>query len=104
MGKLIEEIEEMGEFFNQRANGYEAHMNEIGHDYKTYQRAVQPLPQTDQSLKILDLGSGTGLELQYIFERIPNAQVACIDLSEKMLALLAEHYQGHFTQLEIICD
>ena len=61
MGKLIEEIEEMGEFFNRRANGYEAHMNEI-------------------------------------------AQVACIDLSEKMLALLAEHYQGHITQLEIICD
>jgi tRNA (cmo5U34)-methyltransferase len=97
-------VEEMGEFFNRRADGYEAHMAEIGFDGETYKRAVMPLPQSDKPFKILDLGCGTGLELQYLFERIPNAQVTCIDLSEQMLALLAEHYQDHKLQLEIICD
>ena len=95
-------VEEMGEFFNRRAEGYEAHMVKVGFDDETYKRAVMPLPQGDTPFKILDLGSGTGLELQYLFERIPNAQVTCIDLSEQMLAILAEHYQERKQQLEII--
>jgi tRNA (cmo5U34)-methyltransferase len=65
---------------------------------------VAPLPETDRPLKILDLGCGTGLELQFLFERLPNAEVTCIDLSGQMLALLSEHYQGYASQLEIIRD
>jgi RimJ/RimL family protein N-acetyltransferase/phospholipid N-methyltransferase len=96
--------EEMGAFFDRRAAGYEAHMSKIGHDHKTYQCAVAALPRTDWPLKILDLGCGTGLELKYLFERIPNTHVTCIDLSEKMLAILAGNYQSQAAQLEIIQD
>ena len=101
---ILPDAEEMGNFFNRRADGYEAHMNEIGHDSKVYQRAMAALLQTDRQLKILDLGCGTGLELQYLFERIPNVRVCCMDLSDEMLAILRDHYQEYKDQLEIVRD
>jgi RimJ/RimL family protein N-acetyltransferase/SAM-dependent methyltransferase len=96
--------EEMGEFFDRRAAGYEAHMEDIGHGREMYQHAVAALPRTGRPVKILDLGCGTGLELKYLFERMPDAHVTCIDLSEKMLAILAGNYQDQAAQLEIIQD
>jgi len=36
----------------------------------------------------LDLGCGTGLELDFIFARAPNARVTAIDISSEMLAKL----------------
>jgi hypothetical protein len=45
------EVEEMGEFFNRRADGYESHMTEIGFDSEAYRRAGAPLPQTDKEVK-----------------------------------------------------
>jgi tRNA (cmo5U34)-methyltransferase len=96
------EAEEMGSFFDRRADGYESHMKNIGFDSEAYLRASAPLPQTDKKVRILDLGCGTGLELQYLFERMPDARVTCIDLSEKMLAILAANYRDRAAQLEII--
>jgi RimJ/RimL family protein N-acetyltransferase/SAM-dependent methyltransferase len=98
------DAEEMGAFFNRRADGYEVHMTECGFDSETYRRASASLPRTDQTVRILDLGCGTGLELQYLFARMPNARVTCIDLSEKMLAILAANYRERAAQLEIIRD
>jgi RimJ/RimL family protein N-acetyltransferase/ubiquinone/menaquinone biosynthesis C-methylase UbiE len=100
----VPEAEEMGAFFNRRADGYEVHMTNSGFDSETYRRASAPLPQTDKQVRILDLGCGTGLELSYLFTRMPNAQVICIDLSEKMLAILAANYQDRAAQLRIIRD
>jgi tRNA (cmo5U34)-methyltransferase len=96
------EAEEMGAFFDRRADGYESHMKNIGFDSETYRRASAPLPQTDKRVRILDLGCGTGMELQFLFERVPNARVTCLDLSEKMLAILAANYRERAAQLEII--
>jgi RimJ/RimL family protein N-acetyltransferase/ubiquinone/menaquinone biosynthesis C-methylase UbiE len=98
------DAEEMGAFFNRRADGYEVHMTECGFDSETYRRASAPLPRTDQTVRILDLGCGTGLELQYLFARMPNARVTCIDLSKKMLAILVTNYRERTAQLEIIRD
>lgn len=98
------DAEEMGEFFNRRADGYEAHMTGNGSDYEAYKHAVLPLPQTDESLKVLDLGCGTGLELRYLFERMPNAWVTCIDLSENMLKILSEQYSDKAKQLTVLCE
>jgi tRNA (cmo5U34)-methyltransferase len=100
----LEMVEEMGAFFDRRAAGYEAHMTNSGFDSETYRRASAPLPQTDRRVKLLDLGCGTGLELSYLFASMPNALVTCIDLSEKMLAILAANYQERAPQLEIIHD
>lgn len=100
----LKSIEEMGAFFDRRAGDYEAHVNRIGFDKETYQRAAMPLPQTGEALNILDLGCGTGLELQYVFERMPNARVTCMDLSEEMLGILAKNYKDKFSLLIVIRD
>ena len=59
-------------------------------------------PSRIRRFKSWTLVCGTGLELQFLFERLPGAQVTCIDLSEEMLAILREHYQERARQIEII--
>lgn len=43
---------------------------------------------------ILDLGCGTGLELDRIFKRLPNVSVVGIDLTRAMLDRLKQKYPG----------
>lgn len=43
---------------------------------------------------VLDLGCGTGLELEYYFKFNPAAKITGIDLSEDMLAALKQKFSG----------
>jgi tRNA (cmo5U34)-methyltransferase len=54
-----------------------------------------------EPVEILDLGCGTGLEIEGILEKAPNARITCIDMSEGMLALLKEKYKDHIGQVKI---
>jgi len=51
--------------------------------------------------KILNLGAGTGLELEYIFAANPNAEVDCVDISIKMLEKLKQKYSDK--KINIVC-
>ena len=53
-------------------------------------------------MEILDLGCGTGLELEGIFSKAPNAVITCIDLSEKMLSKLTSKYSRFLDQIKPI--
>lgn len=44
---------------------------------------------------LLDIGCGSGLELDTVFQRFPSLQVTGIDLSEKMLDRLVQKHGGH---------
>ncbi len=81
-------LEEMSGFFAARISGYEAHMS-VWSD--AYARFAETLPNDCRT--VLDLGCGTGLELDSVFHRFPNASVTGIDLSEVMLAALSEKYK-----------
>lgn len=95
--------EKMKEFFDLRADSYDDHMTEYVSDYQSfYQSVARPIVKTDSQLKLLDLGCGTGLELEYIFARAPNARVTGIDLSQEMLNLLLEKYKNKSEQLKVI--
>ncbi|MCF8000518.1 MAG: class I SAM-dependent methyltransferase [Halanaerobiales bacterium] len=48
----------------------------------------------------MDIGCGTGLELEYIFQKAPHAKLFCLDLSEKMLNKLKEKYRSKIDQIE----
>ena len=82
------ELEYMGAFFDARVDEYEAHMMQYvdGAD-RYYEVTAQMLPLRPD-IKLLDLGCGTGLELEAIFRRMPRAEVTGIDLSAKMLERL----------------
>lgn len=80
-------MESMKEFFTARVQGYDAHMlEEVTGCREGYEKMAELVPEQTQSL--LDLGCGTGLELEPIFQRFPGLQVTGIDLTQAMLVQL----------------
>ncbi len=81
-------LEKMDDFFAVRVDGYDEHMMsnvEKAADFYAYTASL--LPKAAGS-KVLDLGCGTGLELEEYFGFNPQAKVTGIDLSEAMLNAL----------------
>lgn len=103
-----EKIEEMAAFFDARAAGYDDHMHDsVFPDLafsQFYQAVSWPIERTDEPLEILDLGCGTGLELEPLFQRVPNGLVTAIDLSENMLELLQHRYVARASQITLVAD
>ncbi len=93
--------ERMGAFFDARADGYDAHMFSFGGG-ASYAKLGACVPETDFPIQILDIGCGTGIELDYIWRKAPNARVTCVDLSRSMLELLVENHRTHLTQIEAV--
>ena len=91
------ELEEMGDFFTRRINDYEEHMAVWS---RAYQRFAQFLPSHIKS--ILDLGCGTGLELDEIWKNNPNIEVVGVDLCESMLDKLREKHCNK--KLQVVCE
>lgn len=103
MDPIDDRPEKMEEFFDVRAESYDEHMAEYVDDYEGFYSSIAgAINETDKRIKILDLGCGTGLELEYIFERVPNALVTGIDLSQEMLAKLLNKYRDKSAQIKVI--
>lgn len=91
-------LETMSDFFAARLDGYDWHMqNEIESAREFYPFTAAQLP-ADPDCHLLDLGCGTGLELEAYFARNPQASVTGIDLCKPMLdALLRKMPDKHLT-------
>ena len=80
-------LEKMAAFFEKRLQGYDEHMlANIASADLFYPFTAAQLPTGN--CHILDLGCGTGLELQYYYAVNSTAKVTGIDLSQKMLDAL----------------
>ena len=91
-------LEEMAAFFNARSATYdEVHTGSI--DGGPESKAIPALYLPDPCRTLLDLGIGTGLELEAIFRRFPEIRVTGVDVSEEMLRLLVEKYPGRALEL-----
>lgn len=98
---MEQHFEEMAAFFDVRADEYNEHMlSQIGEEM--YLEEAEAFPETDEAVRLLDLGCGTGLELSYLFRRMPNARATCVDLSGEMLHRLAESFPGQNGQIELV--
>ena len=91
-------LEKMDDFFAVRIDGYDEHMK---HDIEGasgfYAYTASLLPPAGGS-RVLDLGCGTGLELEEYFALNPGAAVTGINLSEAMLnALKAKFPEKNLT-------
>ena len=87
-------LEKMDEFFNSRLEGYEEHqLNAIEGSKEFYPYTASLLPR-QKGARILDLGCGTGLELDYYFAYNPKACVTGIDLAADMIAVLLKKFAG----------
>lgn len=81
----------MSAFFTARAEGYDEHMlTEVAGCREAYREMAERVPSSCRDL--LDLGCGTGLELDEIFKVLPGVRVTGVDLTRAMLdKLRAKH-------------
>lgn len=94
-------LEKMNDFFNIRIDGYEEHqLNMIEGAQEFYPYTAACLPIWD-STEVLDLGCGTGLELDFYFKRNPTAKITGVDLAEDMLKILNNKFSDK--ELTAIC-
>ena len=93
-------LEGMADFFAVRLMDYEKHMQPWSEGYRQIANVIP-----EQTKHILDIGCGTGLEVDEIYKRFPKMKLTGIDLSKKMLTKLMEkhitEYENHL--LELIC-
>lgn len=85
-------LERMEIFFENRLAGYDEHMLaniEGAREFYRFTAAQLPL---EEKAEVLDLGCGTGLELEEYFLLNPSACITGIDLSAAMLGALAKKF------------
>jgi len=94
-------LEKMSDFFEARLEGYDEHM------LSNIESADEFYPFTAKQLlalencRILDLGCGTGLELEEYYLLNPSARVTGIDLSQGMLSALKKKFPDK--DMTLIC-
>ena len=92
-------LELMGEFFDRRADGYEEHQFAcVDGATEMYAVTAALLPDTPGA-EILDLGCGSGLELDAYFSRNPSAVVTGIDLSRELTDQLLKKHADRAVQV-----
>ena len=90
----------MDEFFTTQAPAYDEYMlNNVAGYSKGCAELAKHIPA--QTKTLLDLGCGTGLELEEIFKLYPDVQVTGVDMTQAMLDKLSEKYSDK--QITLIC-
>ena len=94
------ELLKMDDFFAALAPFYDEYMlNSVEGFPESCARLVKHIPGKTETL--LDLGCGTGLELEELFKLFPDIRVTGIDITQAMLDRLAEKYKGK--KITLIC-
>lgn len=100
--KDIEQYEEMGVFFDRRTIDYNLHIRDGLYTYESdFMSLFEPIPRTNDRITVLDLGCGTGIELEFIFRKAPNAYIVGIDVSGNMLMKLREDYRDFNDNIDL---
>ena len=93
-------LEAMSDFFTARTEMYDEHMlTEVEGCKEGYKKMASLLPEDCETL--LDLGCGTGLELDEIFRLYPDIKVVGIDLTQSMLDKLRQKHPAK--EMRLIC-
>ena len=95
-------LEKMADFFENRLDGYDEHMmTNIEAADEFYPFTAKQLPTTE-NCHILDLGCGTGLELEEYYPLNPSAKITGVDLSQGMLSALKKKFTDK--DITLICN
>ncbi|MCL2461889.1 MAG: methyltransferase domain-containing protein [Defluviitaleaceae bacterium] len=94
-------IEKMADFFKARADTYDGHMLTECGLAGLYEEIAELVVPARPDFRLLDLGCGTGLELERLFAGYPDMRATGIDLSPDMLERLRAKFPGK--SIEIVC-
>lgn len=87
-----DDIELMSDFFDRRIEQYDEIHHQSNISWGIEIRDIVSKFVSSDGLNILDLGAGTGIELEQIFNKFPNSKITCIDISEQMLSRLKKKF------------
>lgn len=94
------QLEEMSAFFTARVDDYDRHMlEEVNGCREGYERMARLVPSGAKD--VLDLGCGTGLELDALFKLRDGFHVTGIDLTQAMLDELRKKHPDQ--PMRLIC-
>ena len=94
------------EAFNASVTYYDDWMMKALPNYEDiFNSAMVLLPfEPGSTLKVLDLGAGTGLFSRHILWKYPQAHFVLMDLAEKMLEVARERFRNHPTQFKYLLE
>ncbi len=93
-------LEKMSDFFALRVEEYDEHMlSDVEGCKEGYKKMASLVPSDCRTL--LDLGCGTGLELDFIFSLLPDIAVTGVDLTAAMLEKLSQKHPDK--NMHLIC-
>lgn len=87
--------------FNKASVDYDKYRKHAIPNMEIYYNTVVKLTQKYENPKILDLGAGTGILTQLIYQQHTNSNITLVDLSTKMLNIAREKFKDkNFKYLE----
>ena len=95
-----DEMEDLHEFFNMAADIWDEKFGPSS--AAVYVERARQIAPTDETSRILDLGCGTGLELDQVFLRAPDAHITGIDLAPQMLKRLREKFREKADHIRVV--
>ena len=93
-------VESLIDFFDNTAHLWDSKFEARYADL--HRQVAAQIPTTSDAIRILDVGCGTGLELQHVFKRAPNARITALDQSPRMLAELAAKFEDRASQIQLV--
>jgi ubiquinone/menaquinone biosynthesis C-methylase UbiE len=90
-----DKIELMDQYFDSRVDVYDEIHQQTGISWGKQIRDIVSKYISSKKCKILDLGCGTGLELEEILKKSPESEIICVDLSSEMLKKLEIKYKNY---------
>ena len=86
-------IEKMADFFNKRVNDYDDVMKKNVEFFdEFYFKIAELITVTQHALSVLDIGCGTGLEIECLLKKALEARIFCVDIAQNMLENLQKNY------------
>ena len=92
-------LERMDKFFDSRLDEYDAHQLGCIASAREFLRFTAEQLPSGAGCAVLDLGCGTGLELDYYFSLNPSAEITGINVAPKMLQTLKEKFSRRAVKL-----
>lgn len=81
--------------FNKASEDYDKYRKQAIPNMDIYYNTVVKLTQNYENPKILDLGAGTGILTELLYEKHPNSDFTLIDLSTDMLNIARNKFKKH---------